>query len=177
MHFLPARQVRGEHPVSFEMLPLASIRDNPNNAREHNRKQLATLARSIQTFGFITPVVVDETGELLCGHARILAARQLNIRAIPAVRASHLSESQKRAFVLADNRLAELASWNAKSLKRELQFLSELDIDYDFLALGFDTAEIDFILADDGEDDDGANEIPETIEVPTGSRLGDIWLV
>src|SRR5262245_64996005 len=110
-------------------------------------------------------------------RTRFSAARQLEIQSIPAVRACHLSEAQKRAFVLADNRLAELASWNAKSLKRELQFLSELDINYDFLALGFDTAEIDFILADDGEDDDGANEIPETIEVPTGSRLGDIWLV
>jgi DNA modification methylase len=175
MHFLPAREVGGDHPISFEMLPLASIRDNPNNAREHNRKQLAKLARSIQKFGFITPVVVDETGELLCGHARVLAARQLNIRAIPAVRANHLSESQKRAFVLADNRLAELASWNAKSLKRELQFLSELDIDYDFHALGFDTAEIDFILADGDEADDLANALPQTLDVPAVSRPGDLW--
>jgi hypothetical protein len=157
------------------MLPLSSIKGNPNNAREHNRKQLANLARSIQKFGFITPIVVDETGELLCGHARVLAARQLKIQAIPAVRASHLSESQKRAFVLADNRLAELASWNARSLKRELQFLSELDIDYDFLALGFDTAEIDFILADDDEADDRANALPKTLDVPTVSRPGDLW--
>jgi hypothetical protein len=111
----------------------------------------------------------------LCGHARVLAARQLNIRAIPAVRASHLSESQKRAFVLADNRLAELASWNAKSLKRELQFLSELDIDYDFHALGFDTAQIDFILADGGEADDRADALPQTLDVPAVSRPGDLW--
>jgi DNA modification methylase len=175
MHLLPARQVCGDHPISLEMLPLSSIKGNPNNAREHNRKQLAKLARSIQKFGFITPIVVDETDELLCGHARVLAARQLKIQAIPAVRASHLSESQKRAFVLADNRLAELASWNAKSLKRELQFLSELDIDYDFLALGFDTAEIDFILADDDEADDRANALPQTLDVPTVSRPGDLW--
>jgi hypothetical protein len=104
-------------------------------------------------------VVVDETGELLCGHARVSAARRLKIQSIPAVRACHLSEAQKRAFVLADNRLAELASWNAKSLKRELQFLSELDIDYDFLALGFDTAEIDFILGDGDEGDDRTNAV------------------
>src|SRR5258705_11069653 len=111
MHFLPAR--------SLEMLPLSSIKGNPNNAREHNRKQLANLARSIQKFGFITPIVVDETGELSCGHSRVLAARQLKIQAIPAVRASHLSESQKRPFVLADNRLAPLPPWYAKALKRE----------------------------------------------------------
>src|SRR6516225_8850738 len=175
MHFLSARQARCGEPVSFETLPLSSIRDNPNNAREHSRKQLATLASSIRKFGFITPVVVDETGELLCGHARVSAARQLKIQSIPAVRACHLSEAQKRAFVLADNRLAELASWNAKTLKRELQFLSELDIDYDFLALGFDTAEIDFILADDDEADDRANALPQMLDVATVSRPGDLW--
>jgi ParB-like chromosome segregation protein Spo0J len=175
MHFLSARQVLGEQPITFEWLPLSSIKGNPNNAREHDRKQLAKLARSIQNFGFITPVVVDETGELLCGHARVSAARELNIQAIPAVRACHLSESQKRAFVLADNRLAELASWNATSLKRELQFLSELDIDYDFLALGFDTAEIDFILADGDGDEDRANALPKLLDIPAVSRPGDLW--
>ena len=175
MHFLSARQARCGEPMSFETLPLSSIRDNPNNAREHSRKQLATLARSIRKFGFITPVVVDETGELLCGHARVSAARQLEIQSIPAVRACHLSEAQKRAFVLADNRLAELASWNAKSLKRELQFLSELDIDYDFLALGFDTAEIDFILGDSDEADDRTDAVPQTPDIPAVSRPGDLW--
>jgi DNA modification methylase len=175
MHFLPARQARGREPMSFEMLSLSGIRDNAHNAREHGRKQLAKLARSIQKFGFITPVVVDETGELLCGHARVSAARQLKIEAIPAVRACHLSEAQKRAFVLADNRLAELASWNAKSLKRELQFLSELDIDYDFLALGFDTAEVDFILGNDDEADDHADAVPHPPDVPAVSRPGDLW--
>src|SRR5712692_3602540 len=119
---------RGEHPISFEMLPLSSIKINLNNAREHSRKQLTKLARSIKKYGFITPAVVDEAGELLCGHARVSAAAQLGIQMIPAVRAWHLNESQKRAFLIADNRLAELASWNTKSLKRELQFLSELDI-------------------------------------------------
>ena len=98
MHFLPARQVCGDHPISLEMLPLSSIKGNPNNAREHNRKQLANLARSIEKFGFITPIVVDETGELLCGHARVLAARQLKIQAIPAVRASHLSKFAETRF-------------------------------------------------------------------------------
>ena len=161
--------------VSFETVPLASIKLNPNNAREHSRKQLAKLARSIEKFGFITPVVVDEAGELLCGHARVLAAREVNIQAIPAVRACHLSEAEKRAFVLADNRLAELASWNAISLKRELQFLSDLDIDYDFAALGFDTAEIDFFLTDDEETDDRADALPQVLNAPAVSRPRDLW--
>src|SRR5437667_5897302 len=118
MPILPSRGNRGEHPISFEMLPLSSIKINPNNAREHSRKQLAKLARSIRKYGFNTPVVVDESNELLCGHARVSAAAQLGIQAVPAIRAYHLSESNKRAFLIADNRLAELGSWNRKSLKR-----------------------------------------------------------
>src|SRR5438128_9688768 len=95
------------------------------------------------------------------------------LRAIPAVRTCHLSESNKRAFLIADNRLAELASWNEKSLKRELQFLSELDIDFDFSAIGYDTAEVDFILEGSDEADDPANALPPAFDVPAVSRSGD----
>jgi DNA modification methylase len=175
MQFLPVRQGRGDHPISFEMLLLSSIKENPDNAREHDRKQLARLARSIQKFGFITPAVVDESCILLAGHARVLAARQIGIQEIPVVRANHLSESQKRAFVIADNRLAELASWNAKSLKRELQFLSDLDIDFDFSAIGFDTPDVDFILEDGDDGNDRANALPQMLDIPAISRLGDLW--
>src|SRR5262249_13539372 len=129
----------------------------------------------IQKFGFITPIVVDETGELLCGHARVLAARQLKIQAIPAVRASHLSESQKRAFVLADNRLAELASWNARSLKRELQFLSELDIDYYFLALGCENGEIHFFPRGCGWGRGPRHRLPPTARRPDLFQAGSSW--
>jgi DNA modification methylase len=175
MQFLPVPQIRGGHSLAFEMLPLSGIKENPNNAREHDRKQLAKLARSIQKFGFNIPVVVDENGELLCGHARVCAARSLGYRAIPAIRVSHLSESQKRAFILADNRLAELASWNAKTLKRELQFLSDLDIDFDFSAIGFDTPDVDFILEDGDQADDRADTPLPAFDVPAVSRLGDLW--
>jgi ParB-like chromosome segregation protein Spo0J len=105
-------KVRSNRLISFEMLPLSSIKSNPNNAREHDRKQLTKLVRSISKYGFNAPLVVDETNQLLCGHARVLAAARLGIEEIPVVRASHLSESQKRGYVLADNKLAELASWN-----------------------------------------------------------------
>ena len=175
MQFLPAGQARGDHPISLEMLRLSNIKENPNNAREHDRKQLAKIARSIKKHGFITPIVVDETGELLCGHARVLAARQLGIPTIPAIRARHLSESQKRGFVIADNRLAELASWNARSLKRELQFLSDLDIDFDFSAIGFDTPDVDFILEDGDEAGDNADALAQALEVLAVSELGDLW--
>jgi len=96
---------------------------------------------------------------------------------IPAIRACHLTDAQKRAFVLADNRLSELATWNKASLKRELKFLSELEIDYDFSAIGFETADIDFILSDGDEADDPADALPQTLNAPAISRLGNLWLL
>src|SRR5262245_11514019 len=161
--------------ISFELLPLSGIKNNPHNAREHDRKQLAKLRRSIEKFGFLVPVIVDESGQLLCGHARVAAAQQLGLLSVPAIRAGTLSEADKRAFIIADNRLAELASWNERSLRRELSFLSDLDIDYDFAALGFDTAEVDFIL--DADDSDCIALPPPATDAPAISRDGDLWLL
>jgi DNA modification methylase len=158
----------------FEFVDLEAIRANPNNAREHDRKQIAKLAQSIAKFGFLSPVVIDASCELLCGHARYEAARQLGIMKIPAVRVTDLSEPQKRAFMLADNRLAELASWNNAALKRELTFLTKYDIDFEFEAIGFETAELDFILGD-GEQSDEQVVVPVLRETPAVSRTGDIW--
>jgi DNA modification methylase len=152
---------------------LSHLKDNPNNARQHDRKQLAKLERSIEKFGFLSPVLIDERGELLCGHARLAAARRIGLTKIPAVRTRDLTEVQKRAVMVADNRLAELASWNAAALKRELSFLNE-DVDYDFTAIGFDTAEIDF-LTHDGEPDDRADVSFPLPELPTVSTIGDVW--
>jgi ParB-like chromosome segregation protein Spo0J len=110
----------------FEILPLASIKPNPHNARDHSPEQIDKLKRSLERFGFVTPPIIDDSNQLLCGHARLEAARQLRYAFVPVVRANHLSESEKRAFIIADNRLTELASWNRKSLRHELQFLSDL---------------------------------------------------
>jgi DNA modification methylase len=172
LQILPARRT-----LSFECVPIERIRESPHNAREHNRKQLAKLARSIRKFGFLSPVVIDEDGTLLCGHARVAAARQLGMREIPAVRACHLTESDKRAFIVADNRLAELASWDQKALARELHFLSELDIDFDFSAIGFETPEVDFFLEGTDGADDRADVLPKGGDVNPISELGDLWLL
>ena len=172
MPLLPARQ-----PLTFECVPIERIKSSPHNARQHTSKQISKLARSIQKFGFVSPAVIDEDGTLLCGHARVEAARRLGMRTIPAVRTCHLSESDKRAFIIADNRLAELASWDQRGLARELHFLSELDIDYDFSALGFDTAEIDFILEGIDEASDRADALPKAMDLSPVSRLGDLWLL
>ena len=158
----------------FEFVDLEAIRANPNNAREHDTRQIAKLAQSIAKFGFLSPVVIDASCELLCGHARYEAARQLGMKKIPAVRVTDLSEPQKRAFMLADNRLAELASWNNAALKRELTFLTKYDINFDFEAIGFETAEIDFIFGD-GEGSDEQAAVPVLRETPAVSRTGNLW--
>jgi DNA modification methylase len=175
MDLVTGARALAQGAISFEILPLRGIKNNPHNAREHNRKQLAKLRRSIEKFGFLVPVIVDESGELLCGHARVAAAQELGLLSVPAIRASHLGEADKRAFIIADNRLAELASWNEKALRRELSFLSELDIDYDFAALGFNTAEVDFIL--DADDCDCATLPAPAVDTPPVSRGGDLWLL
>ena len=172
---LPTRYSATKSAVSFEILPLAAIRPNPHNAREHSRRQIAKLMRSLERFGFITPLIIDDENQLLCGHARLEAAKQLGYAAVPVLRASHLSESEKHAFTIADNRLAELASWNPKALRRELRFLSDLDIDFDFAAIGFDTAEVDFILESDDEADDRADSLPRATDLPPVTEPGDQW--
>ena len=170
------RSVGGGQPISFKMLPLSAIKENPKNARRHGREQMAALMKSVATFGFITPLIVDEDGQLLCGHARAEAARNFGIDTVPTVCASHLSEAQKRAFTLADNRLAQLASWDEDLLKRELEFLSDLEIDFDFSVIGFDMAEVSFIL---NRNEAPSATRPQRRPKPTGvsavSRPGDIW--
>jgi DNA modification methylase len=169
------RTTRSKPFLGFEYVPVACLRDNPNNAREHDRKQLAKLARSIRKFGFVIPILIDENGELLCGHARVAAARQLNLTTVPAIRASSLSEADKRGIMLADNRLAELGSWNGDALKRELRFFSELGIDFDFESIGFDTAQVDFLLDGAGEPDDVAEIPSQLLDTATVSAPGDLW--
>ncbi|MFY9760716.1 MAG: ParB N-terminal domain-containing protein [Xanthobacteraceae bacterium] len=158
------------------MRSLSDIKESPKNARRHGHKQIAALMNSVATFCFITPLIVDEGGQLLSGHARAAAARNLGIVTVPTVCASHLSEAQKRAFILADNRLAQLATWDEVALKRELEFLSEFEVDFDFSAIGFGTAEVSFIL--DRNEAPGATR-PQRRPKPTGasavSRPGDIW--
>jgi DNA modification methylase len=168
---------RAKTNLSFEALPIESIKLNPFNAREHSRKQIEKLMRSVARFGFVTPLIIDGSGQLLGGHARLEAAKQLGYALVPVIRASHLTESQKRAFVLADNRLAELATWNPKSLRRELHFLAELNIDFDFAAIGFETAEVDFIIEIGDDADDRADSLPRVTDLPAVTRPGDLWLL
>ena len=147
----------------------------PGNPRIHNDQQLAKLKTSIQKFGFTAPVLVDEAGVILSGHGRVQAAKALELPTIPTRVIAGLSEAKKRAYVIADNKLAQLAGWDATLLKDELELL--IAENFDIETTGFSTAEID-ILFDGAEEPSGSDPDdlqPDDIAAEVVSRVGDLW--
>jgi ParB-like chromosome segregation protein Spo0J len=144
--------------LKIEYLAVASLKPYGRNPRTHSRKQIEQIASSIQQFGFTLPILIDAEGRLIAGHARLEAARLLGLEYVPTIRLDYLSEPQKRAYLIADNKLAENAGWDHELLALELHCLSELDLDFDLTITGFETAEIDLLLQ--GPDPDAADDRP-----------------
>jgi ParB-like chromosome segregation protein Spo0J len=160
--------------MNFEYRPTHSLRPYPGNARTHSPKQIKQISRSIKQFGFNNPVLVDDDNQIIAGHGRVEAAKLLNIKTVPTVRLSHLTDDEKRAYILADNRLAEKAGWDNDLLAIELQGL--VDIGFDVLLTGFEPAEVDIIIEGIGdESEQPENSVPEAASGPAVSRLGDVW--
>ncbi len=130
--------------MKIEYIPVRQLRPYPKNARTHSKKQIQQIAKSIAKFGFCNPVLIDDAKQIIAGHGRVEAAKVLGIDAVPACPLSHLSEADKRAYILADNKLAEKAGWDRELLAIELQGLIEIDVDIELT--GFEMAEIDLIL-------------------------------
>jgi len=159
---------RVERRLVADLLPYA------RNARTHSDEQVAQIAASIREWGWTTPVLVDEAGQIIAGHGRVMAARKLGIAEIPVMVAAGWTEAQRRAYVLADNKLAQNAGWDADLLKLEL---GDLQADgFDLGLTGFDGAEIASILADTTEGLTDPDDVPEVQAVPV-SALGDVWLL
>ncbi len=156
---------------AVDMCLVADLVPYARNARTHSEAQVARIAGSIREFGFNNPVLVDAESGIIAGHGRVLAARKLGLERVPVIELTHLSEAQKRAYVLADNRLAEQAGWDCEMLGLELADLSELGIDLG--DIGFEGAELDALL-DHGAGDPKEEETPEAPDVPV-SRPGDLW--
>ena len=156
-----------------------SLEPRARNPRTHTKKQIRQIAESIERFGFNNPVLIDQTGAVVAGHGRVAAAKRLGLAEVPTICLEDLSEDEVRAYVIADNRLAELAGWDREILALELQGLAELELDFDITITGFETAEIDLMIGEveDAEDDDPLDEVPEVDEGPTVTRLGDLWLI
>jgi DNA modification methylase len=169
----------GTPAPKIEVLPLSSLRPYPNNARRHSRKQVRQIADSIKRFGFTNPILVSEQGEIIAGHGRVMAAKELGLTTVPTVRLSHLSAEDRRAYVLADNKLALNAGWDTEILAIELQAL--IDLDFDVTVTGFSLAEVDLTLDQAREasatgSDSPADRIPEPPTLPV-CRPADLWIL
>lgn len=160
----------------LELLPPSSLKPNPRNARTHSKKQIRQIAESLTTFGFTSPVLIDEYGMILAGHGRVEAAKLLNLTIVPCRRISHLTAEEKRAYVVADNKLALNAGWDAELLAAELGELLDLDPGFGIEVTGFSIPEIDGLI--DGlaveEPGDPADDIPGA-ESPPRCGEGDVW--
>ena len=156
---------------------IADLRPYARNARTHSKKQIKQIAGSIERFGFTNPVLVSGDLEIIAGHGRVEAAKLLGWRRVPTVALSHLNEDERRAYVLADNKLALNAGWDKEILAIELQAL--VDCDFDIEVTGFSLAEVDFALVDAREANPGAGDAPEDAvpeqEGDPVTRAGDIW--
>jgi len=186
-------EVQADRPVSLsesqnilydtnhriELVPVSRLAPYKGNARTHSRKQIRQIADSIRRFGFTNPVLIDNGGEIIAGHGRVAAAKLLGLNEVPLLRLSHLSAAEKRAYVLADNKLAEKAGWDRELLAIELQGL--IDLDFEVELTGFEMGEIDLILESayeaKGEAAGPEDEIPEPLEGPSVSQPGDLWLL
>lgn len=165
------------------MVQLAVTYKDPNalkpratNPRTHSNKQIRQIASSIREFGFVRPVLIDGEDGIIAGHGSTEAAKLLGMTDIPTVRVDHLSAAQVRAYVIADNKLAENAGWDRGLLALELKELS-FELDFDATLTGFETAEIDLLIGElDDDQPDAADTVPEVDRnTPAVTRLGDLW--
>jgi hypothetical protein len=163
-----------------EMLPPGSLKPAKRNARTHSEKQIELIANSILHFTLIKPVIIDKRGRIVAGHGVWLAAQKLGLKLIPVIRVSHLSETQLRAYALADNQLATKSGWDRELLSLEfgdLQFALP-EIGLDLTMLGFEVGEIDSVLEDFGDGAaDPADEVPEMEDGPAVAQPGDVFVI
>ena len=166
----------GSHPQIVER-NITSLKPYAANARTHSKQQVKQIAASLERFGFTNPVLISDEGEIIAGHGRVEAAKSLGWKAVPTIALSHLSATERRAYVLADNKLALNAGWDRDVLAIELQAL--VDLDFEVELTGFSLAEIDLVLDEASDaDPDGIDAAGDEVAFATGkpvSRQGDLW--
>jgi DNA modification methylase len=162
-------------PDQLETIQIDALIPYARNSRTHSDAQVAQIASSIKEFGFTNPVLIDGVGGIIAGHGRVLAARKLGMSKVPCIRLDHLTEAQKRAYVIADNRLALNSGWDSEMLKVEFADLQELGFDLELT--GFDLDEIKELLEpsviDGLTDEDAVPDVP----INPVTRVGDIWIL
>jgi DNA modification methylase len=160
--------------LAIRYLPIGELKENPRNARTHSKKQILEISRSIKEFGFNNPVLLDKENTIVAGHGRKEAAKLLGFSTLPTIQLENLTQDQIRAYILADNRLAQNAGWDESILAIELQHLMATDIGFDIAITGFAAPEIDLILQADKHNSDH-EEIAETPAGPRVTQAGQLW--
>ena len=160
---------------------IEDLKLDPANPRHHTSKQVRQIGESIKAFGFNVPILVDRENNIIAGHGRVLAAREIGLSEVPTLCLDHLTAAQARAFMIADNRLTEIATWDDRLLAQQLKELSLLGLDFDVTITGFEVAEIDLRIAS-LEDlpetgNDPADAVPEIAAGPPLSKLSDLWVL
>ncbi|MDD6597135.1 DNA methyltransferase [Anaerovibrio sp.] len=161
--------------LKYELVDVDQLIPYVNNARTHSPEQVTKLASAIKEFGFINPVITDGEHGILCGHGRIAAAKQLGLKQVPCVSAAYLTEAQKKAYILADNRLSLDAGWDGELLKIEIEALESEG--FDIGLTGFDEKELADLFATDNEAEEDDFDVDEELAKPCFSKAGDVWLL
>ena len=159
--------------LKYELVDVDRLIPYINNARTHSKEQVTRLASSIKEFGFINPVITDGEHGILAGHGRIMAAKQLGIKQVPCISAAYLTEAQKKAYILADNRLPMDAGWDNDLLKIEIESLQGEG--FDIALTGFDEKELADLFAADNEAQEDGFDVDEELSKPCFSQAGDVW--
>ena len=166
----------GKMTSEMQLVPIGKLVPYVNNARTHSKEQITKLRSSLREFGFVNPVIIDREFNIIAGHGRILAAKEENIEQVPCVFVDHLTEAQKKAYILADNRFALDAGWDEEMLRVEMEALQ--DMDFDISLTGFDEAEIaDLFAADDNEAQEDDFDEDAAMQAEPFVKAGDLWLL
>ena len=160
--------------TDMELIPIDKLIPYANNARTHSKEQITKLRSSLREYGFISPVIIDRDFNVLAGHGRVTAAKEEHITEVPCVFVDHLSEAQKKGYILADNRFAMDAGWDEDMLRVEMEALQGMD--FDLGLTGFDEKEIaDLFDLDSGEAKEDDFDVEEELEKPCVAQVGDVW--
>ena len=163
--------------TEMQLVPITKLVPYVNNARTHSPEQITKLRSSLREFGFINPVIIDRDFNVIAGHGRILAAKEEGIKEVPCVFVDHLTEAQKKAYIIADNRMAMDAGWDEELLRVEIESLQGMD--FDPLLTGFDEKELADLFADDSgsEARDDDFDLTAALEKASFVERGDVWTV
>ena len=166
-------------PLQIQYRRIDELKPDAGNPRHHAKKQIRQIALSIEAFGFNVPVLIDRDQKVIAGHGRILACREVGWTEVPTLCLDHLTAAQARAFMIADNRLTEIATWDDRVLAQQLKDLSLLGLDFSLELTGFEMGEIDLRIASlEGSaerEDDPADLLPDLPGTPPVTQIGDIW--